>query len=102
MCWKRARREAGVAAGETTADGRVSLATARCLGACGIAPAVVFDGAVAGHQSGETVAGEFRSGERMDPPELCRSARKSARGSRCTSAAVSPPAASPPVPVPCA
>jgi bidirectional [NiFe] hydrogenase diaphorase subunit len=34
--------------GETTADGQVSLLTARCLGACGIAPAVVFDGVVEG------------------------------------------------------
>jgi bidirectional [NiFe] hydrogenase diaphorase subunit len=42
---------AGVRAGETTADQRLSLLTARCLGACGIAPAVVFDGAVAGNQS---------------------------------------------------
>jgi bidirectional [NiFe] hydrogenase diaphorase subunit len=38
----------GVRAGETTADGKLSLVTARCLGACGIAPAVVFDGEVAG------------------------------------------------------
>ena len=45
--------EAGVKAGETTADHRLSLLTARCLGACGIAPAVVFDGAVAGHQGAE-------------------------------------------------
>ena len=37
---------AGVKAGETTADRRLSLLTARCLGACGIAPAVVFDGTV--------------------------------------------------------
>jgi len=43
--------EAGVKAGETTADQRLSLLTARCLGACGIAPALVFDGVVAGHQS---------------------------------------------------
>jgi bidirectional [NiFe] hydrogenase diaphorase subunit len=41
-------RKHGVKAGETTADGRVSLVTARCLGACGLAPAVVFDGEVAG------------------------------------------------------
>jgi len=34
--------------GETTTDGKVSLLTARCLGACGIAPAVVFDGLVLG------------------------------------------------------
>jgi bidirectional [NiFe] hydrogenase diaphorase subunit len=38
----------GIKPGETTADGNVSLLTARCLGACGIAPAVVFDGQVAG------------------------------------------------------
>jgi bidirectional [NiFe] hydrogenase diaphorase subunit len=42
-------READVHAGETTADGRLSLLTARCLGACGIAPAVVLDGGVRGH-----------------------------------------------------
>ncbi len=34
--------------GETTPDGKVSLLTARCLGSCGLAPAVVFDGEVAG------------------------------------------------------
>jgi bidirectional [NiFe] hydrogenase diaphorase subunit len=37
----------GIKAGETTEDGKVSLVTARCLGACGLAPAV-FDGEVAG------------------------------------------------------
>jgi bidirectional [NiFe] hydrogenase diaphorase subunit len=45
------RREAHVGPGETTADGRLSLRTARCLGACGLAPAVVLDGAVVGHES---------------------------------------------------
>jgi bidirectional [NiFe] hydrogenase diaphorase subunit len=40
----------GIKVGETTADGRVSLLTARCIGACGIAPAIVFDGTVAGKQ----------------------------------------------------
>ena len=38
----------GVSPGETTADGKVSLVTARCLGACGVAPALVFDNEVAG------------------------------------------------------
>lgn len=33
----------GVKAGETTPDGMLSVATARCLGACGAAPVVVFD-----------------------------------------------------------
>lgn len=35
-------------AGETTTDNKLSLMTARCIGACGLAPAVVFDGVVAG------------------------------------------------------
>lgn len=34
--------------GETTDDSKLSLLTARCLGACGIAPAVVVDGDVMG------------------------------------------------------
>jgi bidirectional [NiFe] hydrogenase diaphorase subunit len=42
-----------IKAGETTGDGGVSLLTARCLGACGLAPAVVFDGTVAGTISKE-------------------------------------------------
>jgi bidirectional [NiFe] hydrogenase diaphorase subunit len=33
---------------ETTADGKVSLLTARCLGACSLAPAVIVDGDVRG------------------------------------------------------
>ncbi|ABQ91901.1 bidirectional hydrogenase complex protein HoxE [Roseiflexus sp. RS-1] len=45
----------GIKAGHTTPDGRLSLETARCLGACGIAPTVVFDGTVTGHQTPEQV-----------------------------------------------
>jgi bidirectional [NiFe] hydrogenase diaphorase subunit len=44
---------ADVVVGQTTADGKVSLLTARCLGACGIAPAVVLDGTVRGHATTE-------------------------------------------------
>jgi bidirectional [NiFe] hydrogenase diaphorase subunit len=43
----------GIEQGETTEDGQVSLITARCIGACGIAPAVVYDGTVAGKQEPE-------------------------------------------------
>ena len=32
--------------GATTPDNKVSLVTARCIGACGLAPAVVYDGTV--------------------------------------------------------
>jgi len=39
---------AGIKSGETTADKQLSLLTARCIGACGIAPTVVYDGAPAG------------------------------------------------------
>ena len=45
----------GIHAGETTSDKQVSLMTARCIGACGIAPAVVFDGNVTGKQEPEKV-----------------------------------------------
>ena len=46
-------QKTGIHEGETTADGQMSLMTARCLGACGIAPAIVFDGTVAGKQTPE-------------------------------------------------
>jgi bidirectional [NiFe] hydrogenase diaphorase subunit len=44
-----------VKAGETTSDGQLSVVVARCVGACGIAPAVVFDQEVAGQQTRERV-----------------------------------------------
>jgi bidirectional [NiFe] hydrogenase diaphorase subunit len=40
--------ELGIKQGETTQDGEISVLTARCLGSCGLAPAAVFDGQVAG------------------------------------------------------
>jgi bidirectional [NiFe] hydrogenase diaphorase subunit len=43
----------GIEIGETTADGNISLMAARCLGACGIAPSAVFDGAVSGKLSAD-------------------------------------------------
>ncbi len=46
-------QHAGIKAGETTSDNQLSLLTARCIGACGIAPAVVYDGAVTARQSPE-------------------------------------------------
>src|SRR5688572_21995585 len=46
---------AGVKAGETTKDRKLSVLTARCIGACGIAPAVVFDGVTAGQQTPDDV-----------------------------------------------
>ncbi len=43
----------GVKAGETRGDGKISLATARCVGACGLAPVGILDGSVTGHLSVE-------------------------------------------------
>jgi len=48
------QNELKIKAGETTADNKVSLLTARCIGACGIAPAVVYDGTVTPRQTPES------------------------------------------------
>jgi bidirectional [NiFe] hydrogenase diaphorase subunit len=45
--------------GETTEDGQVSVLTARCLGACGLAAAVVYDGEVAGKQDSASTLGRI-------------------------------------------
>ncbi len=42
------KAEYDIKPGQTTEDGQLSVLQARCLGACGLAPAVVFDGQVAG------------------------------------------------------
>lgn len=51
---------AGIKAGETTPDGKLSLITARCLGACGIAPAVVLDGEVLGYETPESLCNRVK------------------------------------------
>jgi bidirectional [NiFe] hydrogenase diaphorase subunit len=45
------RKRFGIGPKQTSADNRVSLLTARCLGACSIAPAVVYDGEAKGNQT---------------------------------------------------
>jgi bidirectional [NiFe] hydrogenase diaphorase subunit len=45
--------EFGVQAGATTDDKRMSLATARCLGSCGLAPVLIVDGEVLARQTPE-------------------------------------------------
>ena len=65
------QRDLGVSPGETTADKKVSLLTARCLGSCGLAPAVVYDQEVAGKvdaAGGARAPGEME--QRMTPEEL--------------------------------
>jgi bidirectional [NiFe] hydrogenase diaphorase subunit len=51
----------GINPGETTADGKVSLLIARCLGSCGLAPAAVLDGQVTGKLSSDMVLDTIRS-----------------------------------------
>ena len=41
--WAHLRRKLGVKAGETTADGRITLREVECLGSCGTAPAMLVD-----------------------------------------------------------
>lgn len=38
----------GAKPGETSADNKVSVVTARCIGSCGLAPIAIFDGEVVG------------------------------------------------------
>ncbi len=54
-------RLANIKAGSTTDDGVLTLMTARCIGACGIAPAAVVDGRVVGGQTEESI-GEYVKG----------------------------------------
>ncbi len=53
-------RETGVQPGETTPDNKLSLLTARCIGACGIAPAVVLDGTVIPRSTPEALLERIR------------------------------------------
>ena len=49
--------EFDVKSGGTTADGKLSLSTARCLGSCGLAPMIIMDGTVsARNEPAATVA----------------------------------------------
>ena len=49
-----------IKAGETTADNKVSLLTARCIGACGIAPAVVYDCTVTPRQTPDSATEQIK------------------------------------------
>jgi bidirectional [NiFe] hydrogenase diaphorase subunit len=46
------RERMGIGPKQTTEDGKVSLLTARCLGACSLAPAAIVDGEVQGRVEG--------------------------------------------------
>lgn len=55
---QRLRGSLGLEPGATSADGRISLSTASCLGTCSMAPVVVVDGEVIG-DAGDAVLDEI-------------------------------------------
>ena len=59
-------RAHGIGPGETTADRRLSVLTARCLGSCGLAPAVVVDGEVVGKTTPEHMLSRLAKGMLRD------------------------------------
>jgi bidirectional [NiFe] hydrogenase diaphorase subunit len=48
-------------AGSTSPDGRVSVETARCIGACGLAPAIIKNGEIAGRLTPEQLDADLDS-----------------------------------------
>ncbi len=54
-------RALGVRPKETTADGKVSLLTARCIGACSLAPAVIVDGEAMGKVAGDELVAQLEA-----------------------------------------
>lgn len=45
--------------GETSPDGKVSVAGARCIGSCGLAPAVIYDGNILARATPEQLDAEL-------------------------------------------
>jgi bidirectional [NiFe] hydrogenase diaphorase subunit len=58
---ERVRERFGISPQETTSDRTVTLLTSRCLGACGIAPVVVYDGDARGDETAERVVDRLES-----------------------------------------
>lgn len=54
------KREFGVSPGATTKDGKVSIVSARCIGSCGLAPAVVYDNEIAGKVTPDQLRQQLR------------------------------------------
>jgi NADH-quinone oxidoreductase subunit E len=53
------RTQLGVAEGQTTADRQFHLDVVRCIGCCGMAPAMVVDGKTCGHAKPADVSGHI-------------------------------------------
>ena len=55
------KKEFGVDPGETTLDNQLSVASARCLGSCGLAPVLTIDGEVLGRETPESTLEKLRA-----------------------------------------
>ncbi len=64
----------GINAGDTTPDGKISLEKVNCVGACGVAPAVVVDGEVHGRMTPKAVSKLARKLLTMPRPASVRRA----------------------------
>jgi len=51
----------GIHSGQTTPDGRLTLGAARCLGTCSLAPLLMVDKTVLGHETVEGIAGRVEA-----------------------------------------
>ena len=60
------KQQLGIGAGETTANRKVSLLSARCIGSCGLAPAVVYDNEIAGKVSPEQLGEQLAKWDAHD------------------------------------
>lgn len=58
-------KEYGIQPGQTTADKKLSLAQARCVGSCGLAPVVVVDDATLGRETPESVVAKVKAAVSM-------------------------------------
>lgn len=56
----RIEKEMGLKAGEVSADNRIGVQVARCIGACGLAPAVVIDEEVQGRMKPEEITAKIK------------------------------------------
>ncbi len=52
------RAQLGIAEGQTTADRQIHFDTVRCIGCCGMAPAMVVDGKTCGHVKTSDIPGQ--------------------------------------------
>lgn len=64
---ERMQRDFSLSPGETTSDKKLGLQTARCLGACGLAPAVVLDNVVMAKMEPDQLIHAIRSQAEVHP-----------------------------------